>query len=168
MPKTTETLRPLMAGYAPEAGLEFPYAEASAFEIAVMAPERTLVEKLMLVHTAASTSNAPERVGRSAARHYYDISCLLTNEEVHSALADGAVVHLARDVHTHSVSAGRPSVERPKDGFAFSPAVDRERVPEAADEYETVVLNELIWPTAPEKPTFDECLEVIRANAAVL
>ncbi len=168
MPKTTEALRPLMAHYAQAAGIEFPYAEHEAFGIAVMEPQRTLIEKLMLIHTAASMSDAPEHVKRIAARHYYDVYCLLTSEEVRSSLTDGAVVHLARDIHTHSIAAGRPSSERPPEGFAVSPAVDRRRVVEAADEYETVVLDGLIWPTAPVIPTFDDCLGAIRASAALL
>lgn len=169
IPNTVHSLRPLVASLALTAGMPFDYQEAEPFEIVVMDPVRTLVEKLMLVHTAAADSKTGERTKRGAARHYYDIYCLLTFPDVLDAL-QGQATHLAREIHLHSTDAKRSSRKRPADGFASSPAFDTNATLLTRDEYDTIVMGKggLVWPTAPLRPTFDECLEQVRAHKGLL
>lgn len=168
IPSSRVELRPMLAEFADQAGVEFPFQESEAFPVTVMDPSRTLVEKLMLIHTAAADTTMSAAGKRAAARHYYDVFCLLNNDKVLQKLSDGFVIDLARDVHTHSEAAGRRSIERPADGFGSSPAVDINKVAEAADEYETVVLPSLIWDSAPIKPTFERCIETLKASSKLL
>lgn len=88
-------------------------------------PGRTLVEKLLLVHTAATRCSLASELLDSlrVGRHYYDIYCLLGHEESCQLLADGATF---KDVLGDAV---RISIEhfggvegRPEDGFAASVA----------------------------------------------
>lgn len=169
IPNSVHSLTPLVASLALDAGMPFDYKEAEPFEVVVMDPVRTLVEKLMLAHTAAADSDAGERTKRAAARHYYDIYCMLTFSDIRDAI-QGQATHLAREVHLHSTEANRPSLKRPAEGFASSPAFDADPTFLVRDEYDTIVMGGggLVWATAPLRPTFDECLEQVHANARLL
>jgi hypothetical protein len=98
------------------------WAEFASFRAHVLAPERTLLEKLSALHTAASTG---DRRLAGMGRHLYDIYQLLGSDRVLDALrtlGSAGVANLAADVHAHSLEAGFASVERPRSGYAASPA----------------------------------------------
>jgi hypothetical protein len=132
------------------------FAEADPVLVRVLAPWRTLVEKLVLLHTAHS-SDDPTAATRGA-RHYYDVHQLLTRPEILAGIHEHGISILARDVCTYSRAAGMPTLERPGQGFATSPAFnDGPHLAAARDEYERRVLPVLLWPNA-DRPTFDDCL----------
>ena len=134
MPHEVLTVRSLVAEHAGAdiAGM----AEAGPFEVAVMGPRRTLIEKLMLLHAAHSRADQHEIV--RTARHYYDVHRLLAEGSVIETLRRDEVVMLANDVFHYSNAADRPVVARPASGFASSPAFQPgPLLAPARNEYET-------------------------------
>ena len=101
------------------------FDDLTRFAMPVLHPGRTLVEKLLLVHTAATRSayDVSQLGDFRAARHFYDIHCLL---------ADDVSCHLLEDRSQFDevlVDAERVSCEhfdgissRPDEGFASSVA----------------------------------------------
>lgn len=108
------------------------WAEFAPFEANVLAPERTLLEKLSALHTAATTDD-PRLAGMG--RHLYDVHQLLGSDRVLGALQKlgrAGVVELSADVHAHSREAGFDYVERPESGYASSAAFTLENAGVAA------------------------------------
>jgi hypothetical protein len=105
------------------------YADLEPFEIVVLHPGRTLLEKLVLVHgeaqrLAVDAAFTPER---RIGRHFYDIHELLGNGEVRGLISDRAEVdRILDDVAAITQkcfgAAGAQYEIRPSDGFAASPA----------------------------------------------
>jgi len=60
------------------------WEEFAAFDVNVLAPERTLFEKLAAVHDAAAQNDRDALLKHG--RHFYDIHCLLQNKQVIDAL----------------------------------------------------------------------------------
>ena len=107
---------------------EFPDLER--FAVNVLHPGRTLLEKLYAIHAEAlrlgadPTAAATPRIGR----HLYDVSRLLTTEEVIMFLADDATVRTVLD-HIETVARehftrGAADELRPEGGFRQSQAFD--------------------------------------------
>jgi hypothetical protein len=142
--------------------------EAAPFSVHVLAPSRTLVEKLVIVHEAHHRNHGPGREQRivKIARHYYDIWCLLGDPTVRAEItAHGAGV-LAREVCQHSKAIGLPAVTYPTGGFAASAAFDQRSTADQRKAYTTNV-PQLLWPTAT-MPTFAECLERVAEHRTLL
>lgn len=101
------------------------WAEFAAFDVLVLAPERTLLEKLAAVHDAAARENT--ELLAKAGRHFYDVCCLLESPSVRNSLstlgADG-VTTLVDDINQHSAAAGFSWTPRPSGGYGDSPAFD--------------------------------------------
>lgn len=123
------------------------YSDLDSFEVTVLAPERTLAEKLAFLHHNASCRDM-ERL-RGGARHLYDVSQLLQDPSTIRALADGAIVEIMVDVDGRSDAAGWPFTRRPVEGFVSSPAFGDD--PEIVDAlqlgYEDIA--PLIWGDRP-------------------
>jgi hypothetical protein len=104
---------------------ESSWEEFAPFVIRVLAPERTLLEKLAAVHDAASRGDLDRIV--TYGRHFYDIHCLLRSDDVRAALTvlgPSGVRDLAEDIEHHSKTSGLPSTARPEGGYGLSPAFD--------------------------------------------
>ncbi|MDE0268196.1 MAG: nucleotidyl transferase AbiEii/AbiGii toxin family protein [Acidimicrobiaceae bacterium] len=71
IPTVQRSVRSLLVEHSIAAGLETDFKEAEAVTLHVLAPVRTLVEKLIIVHHAALKGGAAEQARH--ARHYYDI-----------------------------------------------------------------------------------------------
>jgi hypothetical protein len=102
------------------------WEEFAAFDVIVLAPERTLLEKLAAVHDAASRIDT-ERLLRSG-RHFYDIYRLLHVSRVVEALGvlgERGIARLADDIDSHSLAGGFSVTPRPPGGYADSPAFDK-------------------------------------------
>lgn len=101
------------------------FEDLQPFEVEVLHPGRTLLEKLGLVHSALGA--APEvELARKHARHYYDIYQLLAEGRVLTLLDDRSqfdrVLQSMREINsTYYPEAGEI---RPAGGWAASPAFD--------------------------------------------
>lgn len=140
--------------------------EAIPVDVLVLDPLRTLVEKLVLLHTTHCGDDAGE-ASRNA-RHYYDVHQLLGRDDITRRLDSENVTLIAADVVSYSTLADRPARSRPKRGFAYSPAFASGSLLDVAREsYERQVIEQLVWPSA-SKPSFEECLEIVAGFAAFL
>ena len=139
------------------------YSDLGVFHVTVLAPERTLAEKLAFLHHRASVGD--HTALRNGARHLYDTAMLLSTDRVNEALVDGRIVELMLDVDERSSAAGWPCTPRPEGGFAVSDAFGGDdAVAEALrDGYSR--LADLVW---GELPTFDEAVVIVRRRAHLL
>jgi len=160
MPTTTHQIVSLIAEHA---GNKIADAiELSPVDVLVQHPSRTLVEKLVLLHTAHYANDLS--VAIKAARHYYDIHKLLSRLDVLKGVSEVGITILARDVCTYSTSSNQPAKPRPPEGFASSPAfINGQHMAAVRTEYDTRVLGQLLWPNA-ERPSLDECIETVQRN----
>jgi len=171
-PTETRHIRSLAAEYAIDVlnEPESAYEEFAAVPVRVLAPERTLLEKLALVHDAVT--RLPEQSAQAAlergGRHFYDIHCLLNDDRVVSALAEAGkdgVARLVADIGDHSTAASFPFTERPAEGYAASRAFspDEESLPHLERSYQ--LATALIYGDAP---TLKECLATVRSAAHLI
>lgn len=165
MPMIQRSVTSLLVQHGSQTGLEVSFAEAVPFTMHVLAPVRTLVEKLMIVHHAAVAGDALEQA--RLARHYYDIWCLLNDADTVAALSETPVDVLEREVVTFTAAAELQATRRPPGGFSTSAAFDPVAAQSVRSAFETIVLAQLVWPDAP-RPTFEECCETVHRQASVL
>ncbi len=138
-------------------------ADLAVFQVTVLAPERTLAEKLAFLHHRASIANYAAL--RNGARHLYDVVMLLSSDRVTEILADGRISELMVDIDEHSAAAGWGLTPRPGGGFATSVAFGGDdAVADALREgYER--LADLAW---GDLPTFDEAIDIVRRSGHIL
>ncbi len=104
---------------------ESEWEEFAAFDVNVLAPERTLFEKLAAVHDAASRNDTAALLRHG--RHFYDIHRLVRNPEIAAvlkAMDAEATQRLIDDIEQQSQAADFSSTPRPTGGYASSPAFD--------------------------------------------
>lgn len=156
IPSEIKSLQSLLAEHSGMPGIAGAYEEFAPFHVTVLRPERTLVEKLVILHDAAESSD--EHRQRKTARHYYDIWCLLGWIDIRESLASTGALVMSNEVFAHNrASKTRATQRRPSGGFAASRAFTHPGPAVARDEYTKRVLGRLIWPGS-HQPTFDECL----------
>ena len=165
MPTVQRSVRSLLVDHGTAAGLEADFDEAEPVTLHVLAPVRTLVEKLIIVHHAASLGDADEQA--RLARHYYDIWCLLNDEDTVQALEAAPADVLAREVVTFTAAAKMDTSTRPTGGFASSPAFDPAVSGPARSAFDSIVLGQLLWPSAP-RPSFEDCCAAVHRHSGVL
>lgn len=158
IPASRLAMESMIVEHAETVDLPVDFEEAAPFSIRVLAPVRTLVEKLMILHHAV-VEGSDERKAQTT-RHYYDVQRLLDNETVRASLELDPCDVLAREVGMHSTAAGLPYCDRPPAGFGDSPAFDLARTAVAKRVYREVVVPQLIWPSAAP-PTFEQCCETV-------
>jgi hypothetical protein len=105
------------------------FDDLEPFDVAVLHPGRTLLEKLVLVNslTQQLAADSTGSIDRRSGRHFYDIYQLLGDRRVLDLLADRAQTeHVLRNVEDINRSFfGVDSLEvRPAGGFANCPAFD--------------------------------------------
>jgi hypothetical protein len=166
-PHETVALRSILSEHwanlegAPDAA---EYDELAPFPVNVVAPCRTLVEKLVILHEAHTRDGGSNARRKSVTvRHYYDVWCLLDNGDILKELERVDVGVLAHDVATYSQAAGYPTAERPAGGFAASPAFSGTPSRAVSGAYDRA-MGALLWPEAP-RPTLDECLERVSEHS---
>ncbi len=150
---------------------EAAWAEFEPVTVEVLAPERTLLEKLALLHDAMSRYPDEAAVAKliRSGRHLYDVHQLLCHEPVLSALDDmgpSGVAELCADIDFHSAAAGLSYTPRPASGFRDSPLAlaGHGALDVLAEGYRRTV-TALVY---GEKPAFDDCVAVIRAHVGRL
>lgn len=133
--------------------------------VLTLSPERTLVEKLAMLHNSACQAlEGNERRLENAGRHYYDIARLLEAPEVRANLTPEQVAQIAADSDEWSARGGFPFTPRPQGGFAASPAFADGRIRDVvAASYRQAMT--WVW---GGKPTLDECVAIVAAHADLL
>jgi predicted nucleotidyltransferase component of viral defense system len=139
------------------------FADLTTFDVTVLAPERTLAEKLAFLHHHATVGDIDAL--RRGARHLYDVTQVLRAERVQRALANGEMAELIIDVDARSEAAGWSFTRRPDEGFAASPVFDPTPEIRQALEAGFVELQELVW---GELPSIEETIDQIRSGADYL
>ena len=106
------------------------FADLEPFEVVVLHPGRTLLEKLILIHALAQRpeTGTPHQAEARAGRHFYDIYQLLGDDRVLDLLADRdqmmQVIASVQQIDRAYFKGSDDTELRPKDGFAASPAFD--------------------------------------------
>jgi hypothetical protein len=165
-------LRSMVAEHAIEVLGESPDAweEFAPVPVDVLAPERTLLEKLALLHDCAMRSPDDEPLQRlqRGGRHLYDVHQLLSNEDVLAALdalgPDG-IVMLCADIAQHSQDAGFSYTPRPPGGYGDSPLLDPSSPSRSVLSSGYTAAMALVY---GHQPTLDDCLDAIRERSALL
>lgn len=171
-PTQNHSLKSMLAEYAIDVLGETgdTWDEFASFEVEVLAPERTLLEKLALLHDAATRSFREDGMGRLArgGRHIYDVHRLLSADEVIDALEEAGpqgIAALCADIDENSSSAGFSFTPRPLAGYGESPLL------ETTPPFRSVLedgYNAAMSLVYGDQPTLDECLETIRAHSSHL
>lgn len=144
------------------------FEELAPLEVRVLAPERTLVEKLALLNALGESypDDADDLV--RAARHVYDIAALLSPGEVRTRLESSPTMirDLAPEVERISQENFDTATPRPDGGFGESVvfAVGNAACEALRQSYEGN-LPSLVY---EELRPFDECLEIVRSSAHLL
>ncbi|KAF5281057.1 hypothetical protein FQR65_LT14873 [Abscondita terminalis] len=145
---------------------ESAWKEFASFDVNVLAPERTLFEKLAAVHDAASRNDTSVLLKQG--RHFYDIHRLVENTQVAGALEaiDPAEKQkLIDDIDQRSLAAGFSSTIRPTGCYANSPAFDPEHPSRAAIETGYSAAQQLIY---GERISLDDVTESVRRRRKLL
>lgn len=169
-PHHRASLRSIVAQHALDLGSsDDEFEEFHPIEVDVLAAERTLVEKLSLLHHVAAHFADSERARadlRRSGRHYYDVYQLLGHGATQRAISEKRVVAaLATDIATKSGSFGWPHTDRPGDGYASSPAFNpgdpcQEVVRPAYEDVRRLVYGHY--------PTLDDCIARVKESAGLL
>jgi hypothetical protein len=149
------------------------YDDLWPFEVAVLHPGRTLLEKLYGIHALAGQLVAntldvdkPRRNGR----HFYDIYQLLGHVHVLELLADRAQVEqiMASIEETSQGEFHATGEQRPEGGFAASPAFDRSSdVSRQMQSAYEAVMPALYFGTEP-LPTWHDIYERVQEQGQLL
>lgn len=166
MPSNDVAITSYVSRLAAKIDLDLAADDLESVAVQVLAPERTLVEKLQLVHTASSRIDQnPDALGR-AGRHFYDIHQLVVSSGVMTALDNlpGGISELAEDIHQRSEEAGFDSVRRPSGGYGESPAfADGDLLPLIRSAYDQI--EPLVW---GRLPAVEEVMTVVEESVARL
>jgi hypothetical protein len=147
--------------------LETEYEEFAAFDVQVLNPERTLFEKLAILHHLASNYPESEIELRRAARHVYDVFKLLTSPQVRDVLGERPelAVELASDITAISQKWGWAHTPRPAEGYAASPAFDASHPCQEAIAAGWASMRPLIY---GEVPALEQCRQAAQEIANLL
>jgi hypothetical protein len=143
------------------------FDEFADVAVEVLAPERTLIEKLSSLHHLGSTYPESSADIAKAGRHLYDIVRLLDHAQTLAALqaGDDVATELAEDVARNARAAGWAFTPRPDSGFAASPIFDpghgcREDFQAAYEAIRPLVYGEM--------PTFEDCIKSVLTKASLI
>lgn len=167
LPRERRMLRSMIARYALETGTaaKDEFDEFASFEIEVLSPERTLVEKFALLHRL-SVNDQGRELSRNG-RHLYDIYKLLNAERIMMKLRSEpeTIGQLATDADAQSLKWGLPVETRPVSGYGSSPAFEPTNQSAQFLREGLVSAEPLIYGTVP---TFEECIEAVRSVRELL
>jgi predicted nucleotidyltransferase component of viral defense system len=163
-PSSARVLTSYVAQAAPETA-KGDFEEFAPVTVRVLDPERTLLEKLYLLHSLAvrypDTSESLLRAGR----HLYDVFCLLGREDVIEALRKTDVSRICEEIRQVSITEWGDHTVRPEKGFSYSPAFDPSApcaslIDEAYELVDGLLLG--------RKPSLASVREAVRANSTLL
>lgn len=134
-------------------------------DVPTLGAERTLIEKLAMVHNSASQAlEGNERRLQGAGRHFYDIAKLLQSPQVRSHLSAGWTAQIAADADSWSAKGNFPHTPRPEDGFAASPAFTDATLAQVVEASYQAAMT-WVW---GERPSLDECVTTVAQHAELL
>jgi hypothetical protein len=172
VPRTGKTIESYIRTHLQRQGDPLPdFEELEPVATTVLNPERTVLEKLALLHTqsvnyVADGGPDSERALASAARHVYDVSETLEDATVREALTPrGTAARLAADIHEKSEASGWPSEPRPDEGYGSSPAFQADASAYAVLDRGYEETKQLIWGPVPK---LEECVAVIIQHSELL
>ena len=167
-PGTVErTIRSYLAEYISQAGIDADFEELTDVTVNVIAPVRTLAEKLALLHHAGTMAiGGDDSLLSESGRHFYDVHQLLTDAGVVQTLEDLTTLdEIAADVDSNSERYGWSYTPRPEEGYGSSAVFNltspAQEIAEAA--YEDAL--RLVW---GRRPSFEECIGAVVAHSMLL
>lgn len=142
------------------------YDDLTPVEVDTLAAERTLVEKLAMLHDAAhqALDGRPTRFA-GAGRHFYDIAQLLDSADIRSALSPAWVAEIAADADRWSDKGNFPFTPRPVAGFATSPAFRNGDLIELVRQSFNIAMR---WIWNSPKRSLEDCIATVQSHAALL
>lgn len=175
LPREVKTIRPMLAEHFPEAegySIEA-YEDLTSFELDVLHPARTLIEKLSAVNVIAEKlklQDEAKRVVRSReARHFYDIYYLLDPDKCSALdrLKEEGLSKIVEDCEEVNQRWYAGMKVRPEGGFGASVAfTDTSLAPALRRAYDKAVAT-LCFPTATP-PTWDQvCARVVQHSESL-
>jgi hypothetical protein len=157
-----------IAEYVRQHDIDASFDDLAPVQLEVLAPVRTLAEKLALLHHAGTRAQAGDSSAlMGAGRHMYDVYRLLSDPEVCDVLerAGSRMDLLAADVDGQSEKYGWTFTPRPPAGYAASVVFEADgQIGRAAKAAYQLALR-LVWGT---RPTFEQCCEVVQSKSSLL
>jgi len=146
------------------------WSDLAAFDVAILHPGRTLIEKLLRINNFASDLIAQEgvhgwpRIGRQ----FYDVWALLGTDEVIDFLGDRSVVVEVLASCYEISRAFTSDLPVPEGGFAASPAFDAESLLAARLRAQRDAAMDGLYYGSDEPPSFSDVLVRVHASADLL
>lgn len=146
------------------------FDDLTTFSVPMLHPARTLVEKLCVVSSIGRRiADGNPAVRSREARHFYDIWCLL-DEEQSPALQHLRTIDSVQEIFGDCVEITErfygTTPERPDGGFAECVVFTEEVVKQVRKSYEKMC-DGLIFRGAP-RPTIDDVVERVRSHSSEL
>lgn len=142
------------------------YDDLTPVEVDTLAAERTLVEKLAMLHDAAhqALDGKTTRFAR-AGRHFYDVAQVLDDADIRAALTPAWVSDIAADADRWSAKGNFPYTPRPEAGFATSPAFRNSDLIDLVRPSFDIAMN---WVWNAPKRSLEDCIATVQTHAALL
>ena len=145
------------------------WQEFAPVQVTVLAPERTLFEKLSHLHGAAILAEAGDDSALAlAGRHLYDVHQLLRDRSTLAALLElgpSGVADLCRDIDERSAAAGWSVEPRPDAGYASGGLYEADSPVAQLAKPGYQRATELIWGMVP---SLSACLSIVREHRTLL
>lgn len=146
------------------------WSDLAGFDVAVLHPGRTLVEKLLRINNFAGETAAQDgvhgwpRIGRQ----FYDVWALLGTQEVLDFLADEPLVSEVLASCYQISQAFTPDLPVPEGGFAASPAFDATSPLASRLRTEHAAAMDGLYYGTDNPPSFDDVLARVQEHQALL
>jgi hypothetical protein len=167
-PGTVErTVRSYIAEYISQASIDADFEELADVTVNVIAPVRTLAEKLALLHHAGTMAiGGDDSLLSESGRHFYDVHQLLTDAGVVQTLENLTTLQeIAIDVDSNSEHHGWSYTPRPKGGYGSSPAFN---LPSPAREIAEAAYEDALRLVWGRRPSFEECMSAVSTRSILL
>jgi predicted nucleotidyltransferase component of viral defense system len=154
-----------------EQGEEGAYDDLSPFNVTVLAPWRTMIEKLILVNCVArDCQDDVDAVARlRAGRHFYDVYSLLGDGEVLAALGDRSrFTEVVEDALRITRDHFNVTYERPDGGFAAGLAYSCDGALREAFEVEYAAIMDAFYFGDEPYPSFAATVDRVEEYAELL
>lgn len=169
LPCEQRMVRGMWAEIVPEGDFD----ELAAFEVDVLHPARTLIEKLFAMQALweKATADPDYKIKTTVARHVYDLYYLCDQsrcEAIDWLSKEDRVQVVAKDCEEISNLWYGQATLRPDVGFADGPAYrDGEFLARLAPSYD-LVLRDLAYNDGNRQPTMEEAVAAIRTHGGLL